>query len=73
VNQAPCLDDLTPMQRHVAMLVGDGHTNKQIAAALLVHPSRIRCVVGRIAVVWQLDRAKDLRVQIANRLARHVA
>ena len=60
---------LTRRQERVALLIAEGWQDKQIAALLGVRPQTIRQVVMRIAIVWRLDRARNIRVQIARRVA----
>lgn len=62
-------DPLPQRQAEVAHLVGHGDTNKQIAAKLHISVRRISRIIDTIGQRWRLDITKDLRVQIALRLA----
>ena len=60
---------LSSREAEVAGLVAQGYTDKQIAAELGVTPRWVRRLVQRIATRWQLDGERDVRVQIARRMA----
>lgn len=60
---------LTPRQGEVAALIGSSFTNKQIAARLSISLRQVEEHVSAIAITWDLDRSKNLRVQIALRVA----
>lgn len=60
---------MTDQQRRVADLVADGWQDKQIAAQLGVSTQRVRQIITEIANAWQLNRARNVRVQIARRVA----
>ncbi|GHF39873.1 AAA family ATPase [Amycolatopsis bartoniae] len=55
-------DALTAMERRVALLVADGHTNRSAAAALSVSPSTVgthlRAVFGKLGVHSRVQLAK---------------
>lgn len=59
---------LTERQMSVAVLVADGDTDKQIAAKLHMAERTVSVHVHRIGVVLGVDRGRNVRVQIANRL-----
>lgn len=59
---------LTERQLEVALLVADGLTDKQIAAALHISDEGVAKHIERITVRWSIDRGRNIRVQIANRI-----
>jgi DNA-binding NarL/FixJ family response regulator len=61
------VDGLTAQQNRVAELVALGESDKQIAVHLGIAKRTANAHVLRIAATWQLDPAKNLRVQIARR------
>lgn len=52
----------------VARLVADGLPDKEIAGQLAISPKTVEYHIDRLCEEWQLDRTKNLRVQIT----RHV-
>lgn len=60
---------LTAKQWAVARLAADGHSVKQIALARGISISAVHHTLERIAFRWRLDPTRDIRVQIAKRLA----
>lgn len=64
------IQGLTEKQWRVAGLVADGLTDKQISETLGISERGANAFVQRIAFVWQLDPAKNLRVQISRRFSR---
>lgn len=65
--------ELTDQQATVARLVGDGYSNKQIAAQIGRKPARVEQLIAEIRDAWQLDRSRNLRTQIARHVAAHPA
>lgn len=61
---------LTDRQQQVAELVADGLPDKQIARALGIDEETVGYHIGRIVKVWNLDRSRNVRVQIAHRILR---
>ena len=59
---------LSPRQRSVAHLIAQAYTDKQIAGELGIAPKTVKHMVGTIADKLALDRNRNLRVQIANKL-----
>lgn len=57
--------DLTPRQLAVACLIASAQTDKQIAAQLNISDRRVRVHVDALAYLLHLDRACNVRVQIA--------
>lgn len=55
---------LTARQQQVAELVAHSCTNTQIATALRLSERQVERHVTDIATAWNLDRTKNLRVQI---------
>lgn len=62
------IDGLTPQQLRVAQMVADGDSDKSIAETLHISERGVQYLVGRIADTWALDRTRNIRVQIANRV-----
>jgi DNA-binding NarL/FixJ family response regulator len=60
---------LTPQQSRVARYVALGWTDKQISAEIGKSRARVRQLIGQIAAKLNLDRSRNLRTQIAQRLA----
>lgn len=59
------LPSLTARQLAVALLVADGFTDKQIAARLEISDETVAFHVHNIADRIGVDRARNIRVQIA--------
>lgn len=59
---------LSAREMEVARLIADGYTNKQIVATLGISKQRVSQIVNHIAELWELDCARDIRIQIATRL-----
>lgn len=59
---------LSPRETEIARLIADGFTDKQICAQLHISHQRVSHVVNKLATKWDLDRSRNLRVQIARRL-----
>lgn len=59
---------LTDRQWRVACLIADGRTDKEIAGALGIRPQSVRFHVVGIALELGVDRTKNVRVCIANRI-----
>ena len=59
---------LTMRQMSVAVLVSQGYTDKQIAAELEIAENTVGNHVTAIADAMQLDRQRNIRVQITRRL-----
>lgn len=66
-------DSLTDRQREVAELIAGALPVKAIGPQLGVSERRVRHIIDEIAVAWQLDAARDFRVQIAVRVTRCAA
>ena len=49
----------------VAGLVAEGLTDKQIAVRLTLSVATVRYHVGQLCEAWNLDRGRNIRVQIA--------
>lgn len=64
------LTTLTKRQQEVARLVADGWADKQIATELGINEETVGYHVGRIVMAWNLDRSRNVRVQIAQRVLR---
>lgn len=58
------LAPLTARQRLVAELIADGLTDKAIEARLGLSTGGVRSHVNEIAIRMNLDRSKNLRVQL---------
>jgi len=61
---------LSPRETEVARLIAAGVTDKQICARLGISHQRVSQVVSRLALLWGLDRSRNLRVQIATYLSK---
>lgn len=59
------MNRLTDRQKEVAGMIADGYTDKQIQAHLGVSASTLRCHIELIVARWDLDRSRNIRVQIA--------
>lgn len=59
---------LTDREREIAALVAEGLSDKQIAATIGKSRATVRKSIERLAIIWSLDAARNLRVQIANRV-----
>lgn len=59
---------LTMRQMSVAVLVSQGYTDKQIAAELEIAENTVGNHISAIAEVLQLNRQRNIRVQITRRL-----
>lgn len=59
---------LTDRRWEVAALVTEGLTDKQIAEALGIKKRTVNTHVHAIALAWNLDASKDLRVEIVKRV-----
>lgn len=53
------------MRDAVAALIAKGYTDKQIAAELSISSKTVGYHVGLLVLNWQLDRTRNIRVQIA--------
>ena len=62
-------DELTPQELQVAMLVGEGATNREVGAALFLSPKTIEAHLGRI---YRKLNVRS-RTELAARLAREAA
>jgi len=60
--------DLSDTQRTIALLVAEGLTDEQIAAVTGITPDGVSYHLKRIVTLWQIDRCRNLRVQIAVRV-----
>lgn len=59
------LTDLTPRQREIARLVGEGLTTKRIGAVLGIAARTVNIHITAIAFQIGADAEKDERVQVA--------
>jgi DNA-binding NarL/FixJ family response regulator len=59
------VDSLTRHQFRVAQLIAQAATSKQIAATLGMTDGNVERHVCQIAKAWNLDRCRNIRVQIA--------
>ena len=59
---------LTRRQYQVAECIALAMLDKQTSAVLGIQVKTIKVNVGLIAAAWQLDRTRNLRVQIARRI-----
>lgn len=60
---------ISPRKMQIARMVHASATNKQIAAALGMSVRRVEEHLDDLARLWHLDRAKNLRVQVALRFS----
>jgi len=60
VPAAPPREPLTEREREVLALVADGLTNHQIATALFLAPSTVKCHLQRIARKWTMSSRAGL-------------
>lgn len=60
---------LSPRETEIAHLIASGYTDKQICAQLRISHQRVSQVVTKLASLWDLDRSRNLRVQIAMRMS----
>jgi DNA-binding NarL/FixJ family response regulator len=57
-------DGLTDQERDVARLIADGHSDKEIAAAIRRSDKRVDQIKAQLARKLRLDRCRNLRTQI---------
>ena len=60
---------LSPITRRVVELVVDGHGVKAVAAIIGRSEATVHYHTRRAATAWGLDRSRNLRVQLARRVA----
>ena len=58
------------MRLDVAALVAEGLTDKDIAAQLHISQKTVEYHIGRIAKDWDIDKSRNIRVQITRRVLR---
>ncbi len=56
------LESLTPREQEVAWLTARGHTNRQIAEALVISPETVKTHVRHILEKFQVNSKADLRL-----------
>lgn len=64
------IQDLTPRQHRVACMIAEGLTDRQMAAQLGISEDGVADFVRKIATTWNIDRSRNIRVQIAVRVMR---
>jgi DNA-binding CsgD family transcriptional regulator len=57
---------LTPQELHIAMLVAEGSTNKEVAAALFLSPKTVEAHLGRVYRKLKLRSRTELALQLVN-------
>ena len=60
---------LSPRQREVLMLVNDGHTDLEIAAALGIAPRTVRMHSDALRAKFRVNRRRQLRLAYENAVA----
>lgn len=58
------------MRLDVAALVAEGLTDKDIAAKLHISQKTVEYHIGRIVKDWEIDKTRNIRVQITRRILR---
>lgn len=61
------------MRHQVAALVADGLTDKQICARLNIRPATVKYHIARLCADWNIDKGKNIRVQITRHLLLNAA
>lgn len=62
------MNDLNTRQEQVARYVAIGFSDARIAAALEISEGTVAYHIGKITEIWRLDRSRNIRVQITQRL-----
>lgn len=57
-------------RQEVAELVAEGLTDKEIAQVLAISPKTVGYHIARLCDCWQIDKARNIRVQITRHVLR---